>query len=205
VRPPEARPDRAQEGRTAAFGVRDDVGMIRGKKVSLRPVMESDYPLIRQWMNHPEIWRYMDYEEPYSLQDVREDIERSREEGQPFAILVGDRPIGRIGLNQFRRRDRICSFHMFIGEPAYWGKGYARDAVMALLSYAFERFDLHQVELWTLADNNRAVGTYERCGFVLEGRLRERSWKEGHWVDHVVMSVNREEFAKAREAWERDG
>jgi RimJ/RimL family protein N-acetyltransferase len=179
--------------------------MIQGKKVSLRPTEESDYPLVHAWMNHPEVWRYMDYEAPFSLADVREDIERSRQEGAPFTILVGQRPIGRIGLNQFRRRDRICALYMFIGEPAFWGAGYAHDAVMALLSYAFDRYDLHQVELWTLADNNRAVGMYQRCGFVIEGRLRERSWKQGEWVDHVVMSVNREEFHAVRQAWQEDG
>jgi RimJ/RimL family protein N-acetyltransferase len=178
--------------------------MIRGKKVDLRPTEESDYPLIHAWMNHPEVWRYMDYELPYSLADVREDLERSRLEGQPFTILVRSRPIGRIGLNQFRRRDRICSMYMFIGEPAFWGAGYAHDAVMVLLAHAFDRFDLHQVELRTLQDNNRAIRMYQRCGFAEEARLRERSWKDGKWVDHVVMSVNRREFEKALQAWDGD-
>jgi len=179
--------------------------MITGKKIALRPVEESDYPLIHNWMNHPEIWRYMDYEVPYSLADVKEDIDRSRKEGQPFTIMVGDRPVGRIGLNQFRRRDRICSLYMFIGEPAFWGQGYALDAVMTLLDYAFDRVDLHQVELWTLADNNRAIKMYARCGFVEEGRLRERSFKEGRWVDRIVMSVNREAFAHAKDEWASSG
>ena len=176
--------------------------MIKGREVLLRPVEESDYPLIHRWMNHPEVWRNMDYELPVSLVDVKEDIERSRKEGHPFTILVGERPIGRIGLNQFRRRDRICSFYLYIGEPDYWGRGHAHDATMTLLAYAFDRWDLNQVELWSLADNDKAIGMYERCGFVQEGRLRDRSFKEGHWVDHVVMSVNREEFGRAHERWE---
>jgi RimJ/RimL family protein N-acetyltransferase len=175
--------------------------VIRGRRVVLRPVEESDAPLIHRWMNHPEIWHYMDYERPVSLADVVEDIERSRGEGFPFTIEVDDRPIGRIGLNAFSRRDRRCSLYMFVGEPAFWGRGLARDAVMALLGFAFDRLDLHLVELWTLGDNDRALGVYERCGFTQEARLRERSWKDGRWVDHVVMSVSRDEFGGAREAW----
>ncbi len=178
--------------------------MIGGKRVVLRAVEDSDLPLILRWVNDPEVWRYMDYELPYSMPDVREDVERSRREGQPFTITVDDRPIGRIGLNQFRRRDRICSFYMFIGEPAFWGQGFARDAVMTLLRYAFDRWDLHQIELWTLADNNRAIAMYQRCGFIEEARLRSRSWKEARWVDHVVMSVTREEFGSAAARWDAE-
>ncbi|MFN2545210.1 MAG: GNAT family N-acetyltransferase [Actinomycetota bacterium] len=175
--------------------------MIRGKRVVLRPVEEDDLPLVLRWQNHPEVWWYMDYERPFSSEDVREDWEQARREGHPFVITVRERPVGRIGLNRFRPRDRICSLYLYIGEPAFWGQGYARDAVMALLSFAFDRLDLHQVELWTLAANNRVIGVYERCGFVQEATLRERSWKDGRFVDHAWLSVNRDEFAKAREAW----
>ena len=169
---------------------------IEGRRVSLRPVEEADASFIHRWMNDPEVWRYMDYERHFTLSDVREDIAASRRDGQPFTILVGDRPIGRIGLNRFARRDRRCSLYMYIGEPDCWGQGYGADAVYTLLSYAFDRFDVWIVELWTLADNDRAIRVYEKCGFVQEGRLRARSWKEGRWVDHVLMSVTREDFAK---------
>jgi RimJ/RimL family protein N-acetyltransferase len=179
--------------------------VIEGSKVALRSVEASDAPHIHRWMNNPEVWRSMDYEVPFSLADVRDDIERSRSDGQAFTIMLGERPIGRIGLNQFRRRDRICSLYLFIGEPDCWGHGYAADALSTLLAFAFDRMDLNQVELWSLADNLRAIAMYERCGFVQEARLRERSFKEGRWVDRVVMSVNREEFARAKAAWHARG
>jgi RimJ/RimL family protein N-acetyltransferase len=60
---------------------------------------------------------------------------------------------------------------------------------------AFDRFDLHRVELWSLAENQRAIRVYEKVGFELDGRLPERSWKGGAWVDRVVMSVTRDGFA----------
>lgn len=175
--------------------------MIAGKEVQLRPVEQADVPLIHRWMNHPEIWRFMDYERPFSLADVQDDVEHSRRDGFPYIITVDGRPIGRIGLNQFRRRDRICSLYMFIGDPDFWGRGLAKDAAMALLAYAFDRFDLHQVELWTLSDNDRALRAYRACGFVEEATLRDRSFKDGGWVDRVIMSVDRDAFAGALERW----
>jgi RimJ/RimL family protein N-acetyltransferase len=172
--------------------------VIHGRTVTLRPVEEWDHPLIHQWQNQPEVWWWMDYEGPFSQQDIAEAEERSRAEGHPFIIEAEGRPVGKIGLNQFRRRDRICSLYIYIGEPSAWGKGYGRDAVTALLSYAFDRMDLHMVELWSLAPNERALRAYQACGFAVDATLRERSFKDGGFVDRVVMSVTREEFGRIR-------
>jgi RimJ/RimL family protein N-acetyltransferase len=68
------------------------------------------------------------------------------------------------------------------------------DAVAALVDEAFDRFDLHRGELWSTADNARAIHVYEKCGFLVDGRLPERSWKGGAWVDRIVMSVTRDGF-----------
>jgi RimJ/RimL family protein N-acetyltransferase len=172
--------------------------MIKGERITLRPVEERDHPLIHRWLNQPEVWSWMDYERPFSLQDVAESEARAREDGHHFVIEVDGRPIGKIGLNQFRRRDRICSMYVFLGEPDAVGRGYGRDAIAALLAHAFEGFDLQIVELSGVAPNERAIRWYESCGFVLDATLRRRSFKDGKWVDRFVMSVTREEYEKAR-------
>jgi len=169
--------------------------VIHGVRVLLRPVEERDYPLINAWQNDPEVWWLMDYERPFSMEDIVESEQRAREEGHPYVIEVEGKPIGRIGLNAFRRRDRICSLYIFIGERSAWEQGHGTDAVAALVDEAFDRFDLSRVELWSLADNERAIHVYDKCGFALDGRLAQRSWKGGAWVDRVVMSVTREGFA----------
>jgi len=171
--------------------------VIAGRKVALRPVEDHDVDLIHRWMNTPAVWRGMDYERPFSMADVIEDVERSRADGQPFTIVADGRPVGRIGLNAFRRRDRIAALYMYIGEEDAQGHGLATDAVMTLLGYAFDRLDLARVELWALGDNDPALAVYRACGFTAEARLPERSWKEGRWVDRVVMSVTRQDFTDA--------
>ena len=51
-----------------------------------------------------------------------------------------------------------------------------------------------------LADVVRAFRMYKSLGFVEEARLRDRSFIEGHFVEHVVMSITREEFAHSLES-----
>ena len=174
--------------------------MIRGRTVALRPVEDDDLPLIFRWQNDAEVWSSMDYQRPFSTDDIRTDIDRARREGHPFVIEVEGRPIGRIGLNGFRTRDRICALYLFIGEERDRGEGYALDAVSTLVGYAFERNDLARIELWTLATNERAIEVYEACGFRREAVLPERSWKDGAWVDHVVMSVTPDGYRDAAAA-----
>ncbi len=174
--------------------------MIAGERVTLRPVAEQDYPLIQAWQNDPEVWWLMDYEGPFSLADIAESERRAREEGHPYTVEFEGRPIGRIGLNNIRRRDRICALYVFLGDRSAWGDGLGTDAIDALLAHAFDRFDLHQVELWSLADNERAIRAYRHCGFHETARLADRSWKDGRWVDHVVMTVTPEVFRKTRMA-----
>lgn len=173
---------------------------IQGRLVRLRPVRPGDHALIVGWQNEPEVWRLMDYDRSFTLEDVQRLEAQAENEGSPFIIEVDGRPIGRIGLNQHRPRDRVCSLYVFIGEPDQWGKGFGTDAILAILGYAFETLDMHLVELWSLASNLRALRVYRACGFSIDGTLRERSFKDGHWQDRVVLSIRRDEF---QATWQR--
>ena len=167
---------------------------IPGDRVILRPVAASEYALIAAWQNQPDVWWLMDYDRTFSVEDIAASEAQAAIEGCPFVIELNGRPIGRIGLNRFRPRDRLCGVYVYIGEPEAWGLGYGRDAISALLGHAFRHWDVDLVELWTLADNERAVRAYRACGFRTDGRLRARSLKDGRRHDHLIMSVTREEF-----------
>ena len=172
--------------------------MLKGKRVSMRRTEPRDHEAVLRWQNDALVFRWMDYVRPFTLEDIKESEERAAHEGDPFIIEVEGRPLGRIGLNNFRPRDRLASVYIFIGERESWGKGYGHDALMTVLAYAFDTKNLRMVELWTLADNERAIRMYKACGFVEDGRLRDRSWIEGHYVDHLIMSITADEFARTR-------
>lgn len=168
--------------------------MIQGSRTIIRPVQEEDFPFFHRWMNDPDISWWMDYEEPFTLEEIESDIEKAREEGLAFTIEFEMRPIGRIGLNRFRQQARIASTYLFIGDPEARGKGLAIESMTALLGFAFDDRNLRMVDLMVLAENDAAIRTYKACGFREDGRLRERSWKSDRWMDHLWMSITADEF-----------
>lgn len=175
-----------------------DQSVIRGRKVVLRRVEERDHPDIQRWQNDPDVFRMMDYERPFSLEDIHESEAKAAQEGIPLIIEVDGNGVGRIGLNNFRHRDGLASLYLFVGERSAWGQGVGLDAVVALLRYGFDELALRRIELWTLGDNDVAIRLYKRAGFIIDATIPERSFKEGQYVDHVVMSVDRESAEAAR-------
>lgn len=162
--------------------------------VTLRRVEPADYPLIQRWQNDPDVFDRMNYERPFSLDDIRISEENAVREGIPFIIEVDGRPVGRTGLNQFRWQHGVASLYLFIGEREARGRGHGKPALEALLTHAFHSLNLRLVQLWSLSDNDRAIALYKSVGFVEDGRLRDRSLIAGGLVDHIVMSITREEF-----------
>ena len=49
-----------------------------------------------------------------------------------------------------------------------------------------------------LHDNPRAIRSYQKAGFTLEGVQRQWLHRDGHRGDVVVMSILREEYAAGR-------
>jgi RimJ/RimL family protein N-acetyltransferase len=172
--------------------------MFKGQKVLLRATKRED--MERQWVseNDPELF-YLDggRPRPSSLESLYQyfDQNQSREDGVSFAIEADGKYIGHCGLHSYNTTAHLCELSIEIGDKAYWGQGYGRDAIRLLLTYAFEHMNMHRVWLTTHAENERAMRCYKACGFVEEGRLRQHVYLRGHYVDRVVMGILREEFA----------
>jgi RimJ/RimL family protein N-acetyltransferase len=175
--------------------------LLAGKHVQLRRVEPADYPAIQAWQNDPEVFYWMDYERAFSLDDIRESESRAVTEGHPFVIVAEGRAVGRIGLNNFRARDGMASLYIFVGDREVRGKGYGIDALMVLIAYGFDTLNLRKIELWTLAHNERAIRMYKSAGLVEDARIPERSYKEDGWADHLVMSIDRDAFARSRASY----
>jgi RimJ/RimL family protein N-acetyltransferase len=127
-----------------------------------------------------------------------QDVAKGGRDGARFAIETEGQMIGQCALFNFSETNHTCELGITIGDRSYWGRGYGRESVRLLLDYAFRLRNMHKVYLHVLGNNERAIRSYQACGFVEEGRWRAHVWSNGRYVDLVCMGVLREEWKGSR-------
>lgn len=85
-----------------------------------------------------------------------------------------------------------------LGERAYWNRGYGTEAMRLISRYAFEELDLHRLSLTVFEYNPRAIRSYQKAGFVEEGRFRGYVARDGRRWDLVFMGLLREDWLNVR-------
>jgi RimJ/RimL family protein N-acetyltransferase len=168
--------------------------VLEGTRIRLRPVGEEDLARLVEWRNAPGVREQFFNKQPLRLDGQRDWFATYREDPsrELFVILQrpGDLPVGTVGLSRIDRENRSAEFgNLLIADAACRGKGFAREATELLIRDCFERRRLHRLYLYVYADNERAAGLYERCGFLREGRLRDADLRDGVFRDILVMGL----------------
>ena len=66
-----------------------------------------------------------------------------------------------------------------IGEREFWSKGYGTDMMKLCQQFVFSELCMERLSLGLHEYNPRALRSYEKCGFRLEGRTRQDLMREG--------------------------
>lgn len=174
--------------------------MYNGEKVRLRAYKREDMALAQQYLNDAETKRFLMPGVPYPF-TLEEEIKwyenlSSHNDNYSFAIetIDGGQYIGGCGINRLDWKNSVAIVGIFIGDKNYWGKGYGTDAMKALLKFIFEQMNINKVKLFVYSFNERAVKSYEKCGFVREGVLRQEMFRDGKYNDEYVMGILKEEY-----------
>lgn len=176
--------------------------MIEGDKVRLTALCLDYLPEYRRWINDPEVADFLaSIGFPLSLAEERrwvENMQRSVDYATHFTIVTKKgEPIGNIALMDINYSNRNAQLGIMIGERTFWGKGYGKDAIRAILGYAFGTMCLNKVELKLNIENKRALACYENCGFKLEGRKRKQIFYRGRYCDELIMGILKVDWEKA--------
>ncbi len=178
--------------------------LFTGQLVRLAPMdAETGAEWFARWDRDTEHMRLLDTD-PHRLmtaKQIKAAIEKEETESQEiqFAIrtLVEDRLIGFVALGGIIWPHGDSFVGIGIGDRTYWGKGYGTDAMRVLLRYAFTELNLHRLSLNVFSYNRRAIRSYEKVGFVVEGRQRQPLRRDGQYHDLIFMGVLRDEWPRS--------
>ena len=154
------------------------------------------------WQRDSELHRLADSSPArlFSERKIKEWIEKQVETGFPpdryfFSVrtLAEDKYIGFLGIS-IDLIHREAWVGLGIGEREFWSKGYGSDMMKLCQRYVFSELGLERLSLGLYEYNPRALRSYEKCGFRLEGRTRQDLMREGRRYDSLWMGILREEW-----------
>jgi RimJ/RimL family protein N-acetyltransferase len=166
---------------------------ITGRLVRLRAVRVQDATRMAELLADPLVVEHLDQwsRPPYTEDMAMAWLTTDTLATVRWAIETCDDGayIGNTGLHGIDHLNRHCSFGIWIGPPALWGRGYGTEACMLAVEYAFTQLAMEKVLLEVYAGNQRGRRAYEKAGFTTEGMLRRHHWNGGRLVDVAVMAV----------------
>jgi RimJ/RimL family protein N-acetyltransferase len=148
-------------------------------RLTLRWLDEGDAAAQFALFSDPEVMRFIDA--PWTRMDQAEDMiaqalaMRRDGSGIVFGVQLQDTGaiIGNVNLHRFFERNRRCEVGYALA-GAHQGRGYATEALTALIGYGFRELDINRFEADINPVNTASARVLERLGFRREGLMPER-------------------------------
>ena len=140
--------------------------------IYIRPLRVEDALVSCAWRNNPEVWKYTGSRPDCHITPEIETEWIIRVIADPtsarFAICIRgtDAYIGNVQLTEIDTKSASAVFHIFIGEPEFWGRGVATQATRLLLAHARERLGIKRIRLSVNPKHEAAIAVYRKCGFT---------------------------------------
>ena len=167
--------------------------ILRGERVTLRPMTHADAPHLVRWGNDADFaWNQWGRNPGRFGDDAKArqwmDFFAGRA-GKVFVIEHAGRPIGQVNYRDLQPKGRSAEVGIGIGERSLWSKGLGREALGLLVRHLVEDLGCHRVSLHVLSYNDRAISSYKAAGFWVEGIERDAVMTDrGFFADDVAMA-----------------
>jgi RimJ/RimL family protein N-acetyltransferase len=178
---------------------------IRTARLLLRPYRPGDVDAVYAYERLPETVRYLSNEpmtraEAGALVTRRVDSSTLGGVGEAVNMIIELARTGDlVGDCAMLWRSHGQAEVGYVLNPAHYGRGYATEAVEALLRLCFEEMGLHRVAARCDARNTASWRVMERAGMRREAHLVQSELIKGEWTDELIYAILRSEWA-ARQA-----
>lgn len=161
--------------------------------ITIRGVEADDWEDIAAIQAAPDVI-YNTLQIPYKSRDaVRERTENQPANHYGLVAVIDERVVGLLGLQVGTgRRAHVASLGMMV-HADYQGRGVGSALMAAAIDLAENWLNISRIELEVYPDNGPALALYEKFGFEREGILRDFAFRDGQYVDSILMARLRSE------------
>ena len=172
-----------------------------GKSISIRPLRFSDAPDLYENVKDKEIVTWtVSIPHPYPKDGALKFIRKAgynirKRKSYTFGIVLKETGtvIGVVELMTFDWKNKNAEIGYWLGKK-HWGEGLMTEAVRLILNFGFGNLRLHRIYARLFEENTGSARVLEKCGFNLEGRMREERYRYGKWHDAVRYGILESEF-----------
>jgi len=178
---------------------------IETERLTLRPFTRGDVDAVFTYRQREDVARYL-FDGPMTRESCAEAVQaRVRqvslaEEDDRITLAVerrdGGELIGEVTTIWRSVADRQGEVG-YIFHPDFQHKGYATEAVRALISMSFAELDLHRIFARCDTRNVASFQLMERLGMRREAHFREHKLIKGTWDDQYIYAILQSEWSAA--------
>jgi RimJ/RimL family protein N-acetyltransferase len=179
---------------------------IRSRRLLIRPFTTSDVEGVATRRNDPEVARYQNWTLPYPIekaeQVVTELIAMDGPQNDEWWMAIvcdpeGGEVYGDLAVHLTWEGRTAEVGYTFATE--YWGRGYAVEALDALVDYLFAQLGVTRVFGMLHPDNPASTMVLERTGFLFEGHTKSSFWVGDENSDDWIYGLTRPDW----ETWRK--
>ncbi|MBG5895682.1 GNAT family N-acetyltransferase [Providencia stuartii] len=106
-----------------------------------------------------------------------------------FVATLDNTVVGILTLHQpsQQRRKHAASFGITVSQM-HQGKGIGSKLMQVMVDYCDNWLNIRRIELEVYATNDNGLGLYKKFGFEQEGVMRDYAFRDGQYVDAIMMS-----------------
>lgn len=165
-------------------------------RLTLKQFIPENLENVFHGLSHPQVIKY--YGVSYdSLESTKEQMKwfedlESNGTGIWWAIYSKEDKqfIGAGGFNNLEKQHRKAEIGFWL-LPAYWGRGFMKEAMPVICNYGFEILNLHRIEGYVDAENKNCKNGLAKLDFNYEGTMVDCEVKNGKFLSiDIYASIN---------------
>ncbi len=141
------------------------------------------------WLNDPQVNKYLSCKGTQTIETCKNYILDWK--GTLFGIYYEGLHIGNISVKDdtlFNKQTKTAIIGICIGRKKFWGEGLGRKALQLGINYCFVT-KYKRIHACINTKNFSSINLFLRCGFKIEGLLKNADMVEGKLSDCYIVGL----------------